>query len=190
MIIHIKKYHSAGAKRKAEESAELNRMEVLHSGKVPRLEEQIGGATSTRGTKRSAEEGITPREKVSKLVDYSDTSDEEEEEENIPLFITNIKKLGPAKRWKKNVIINQKFNLTLDQQRPLNANEDLNIGATHAIATAADQLIEELDIPADYQMTLQIGSKEHQREGLTGETWRVSVGDFAQRAAMTQACHS
>ena len=35
-------------------------------------------------------------------------------------------------------------------------------------------------------MTLQIGSKEHRRDGLTGETWKVDVGDFTKRAAMTQ----
>ena len=37
----------------------------------------------------------------------------------------------------------------------------LNIGATHAIAVGTDSLIEELKIPEDYWMTLQIGSKEH-----------------------------
>lgn len=118
-------------------------------------------------------------------MDYSDTSDEEEDSN--PLFVVNVRKLGPAKRWKKNVVVNQKFNLILDQQRPLEENENLNMGATLAIATAADQLIEELNIPEDYSMTLQIGSKEHQREGLTGETWRVPVNNFTERAVMTQA---
>lgn len=27
-------------------------------------------------------------------------------------------------------------------------------------------------------MTLQIGSLEHRKEGLTGETWKVPVGDL------------
>ena len=36
-------------------------------------------------------------------------------------------------------------------------------------------------------MTLQIGSRKHRREGLTGETWKVPVGDFTQRALFTQA---
>lgn len=62
----------------------------------------------------------------------------------------------------------------------------MNIEATYAIADATDKLIEELKIPDDYWMTLQIGSKEHRRDGLTGETWRVDVGDFTKRAAMTQ----
>ena len=33
-------------------------------------------------------------------------------------------------------------------------------------------------------MTLQIGSREHKREGLTGESWKVPVGDFTGRAAV------
>ena len=51
-----------------------------------------------------------------------------------PLFVADVKKLGPAKRWKQNAVVNQKFIMTLDQQRPAKEGEDLNIGATHAIA--------------------------------------------------------
>ena len=36
-------------------------------------------------------------------------------------------------------------------------------------------------------MTLQIGSCEHRKEGLTGETWKVPVRDFTQRALYTQS---
>lgn len=36
-------------------------------------------------------------------------------------------------------------------------------------------------------MTLQIGSREHRREGLTGEKWKVPVGDFFKRALYTQS---
>ena len=110
-----------------------------------------------------------------------DTSDDEKS-----LFQANIVKLGPAKRWKQNAVVNQKFIMTLDQQRPPKESEDLNIAATHAIAHTTDKLIEELNIPPDYWMTLQIGSKEHHKEGLTGETWKVGVDDFTKRAAMTQ----
>ena len=51
---HIKNVHSEGAKRKAEERAELLRMELLNSEKVPRLslENQNGGAVNTRSKKR------------------------------------------------------------------------------------------------------------------------------------------
>ena len=83
--------------------------------------------------------------------------------------------------------MNQKFILTLDQKRRQKEDEDLNIGATHAIAVAIDNLVEELKIPDDYWMTLQIGSREHRKEELTGETWKVPAGDFTGRAAYAQA---
>ena len=35
-------------------------------------------------------------------------------------------------------------------------------------------------------MTLQIDSREHRKEGLTGESWKVPVGDFTGRAAYAQ----
>ena len=35
--------------------------------------------------------------------------------------------------------------------------------------------------------TLQIGSREHRKKGLTGETWKVPVGVFTERALYTQA---
>ena len=58
MLRHVRKFHSQEAIRKAEANDELTKLEVLHSNKVPRLdvEEQVGGAVSTRGTKRPAEE--------------------------------------------------------------------------------------------------------------------------------------
>ena len=102
-----------------------------------------------------------------------------------PLFVAVIKKLGPSKRWKQNAVVNQKFILTLDQQRGPNDGEDLNIAATHALAVATDNLIEELKITKDYWMTSH-GSREHRREELTGETWKVPVGDFFKRALYTQ----
>ena len=95
-----------------------------------------------------------------------------------PLFVADVKKWGPAKRWKQNAVVNQKFIPSLDQKRGPKEGEDLNIGATHALAVATDNLIEDLKIPEDYWMTLQTGSREHRKEGLTGETWKVPVGDF------------
>ena len=37
LVAHVRKFHSEAAKRKADESAELTRMELLHGNKVPRL---------------------------------------------------------------------------------------------------------------------------------------------------------
>lgn len=53
MTAHVKKFHSETAKRKAADTDELARLELLHANKVPRLnvEHQTGGAVSTRGMK-------------------------------------------------------------------------------------------------------------------------------------------
>ena len=49
MVANVKEFHTEAAKRKAEESAELSKLELLHASKVLRLsvEEQTGGAVST-----------------------------------------------------------------------------------------------------------------------------------------------
>lgn len=187
MVAHVKKCHSGRAKRKVEESAELSKLELLHADKIPHLSDdsQTGGAV-TRGMKRIGDQDV----KVVKELKQESKPQEDSEKfhvESTPLFMANVTKLGPAKRWKQNAVVNQKFMMTLDQKRSPKTSEDLNIEATYAIADATDELIQELKIPEDYWMTLQIGSKEHRREGLTGETWKVSVSDFTRRAAMTQA---
>lgn len=192
MKAHVRKFHSEAAKRKASVNDELDRLELLHADKVPRLnvESQTGGAVMTRGTKRkNKEEDSKNNVKESNPDDTDQTLDTTEEYGSgpNPLFVADVKKLGPAKRWKNNAVVNQKFILTLDQQRAAKDHEDLNIAATHAIATATDNLIDELKIPFDYWMTHQIGSRKHRRESLTGETWKVPVGDFTQRALFTQA---
>ena len=33
-----------------------------------------------------------------------------------PLYVADFKKLRPAKRWKENALVNQKFIITLDQK--------------------------------------------------------------------------
>ncbi|CAH3179822.1 unnamed protein product [Porites lobata] len=166
MKAHVRKFHSEAAKRKASVNDELDRLELLHADKVPRLnvESQTGGAVMTRGTKRKNEEEDSKNNvKESKPDDTDQTLDTTEEYGSgpNPLFVADVKKLGPAKRWKNNAVVNQKFILTLDQQRAAKDHEDLNIAATHAIATATDNLIDELKIPFDYWMTHQIGSRKH-----------------------------
>ena len=218
MTEHVKKVHSAtseggNGKKRLRETAEpspANKKPRTHddrqnettepspTSKKPRLHEdqQTGGAVSSRGTKREVNHEQKQESKISKQDDSeqddSDSSEEETSESDHnnpnPVFVVNVKKLGPAKRWKKDVVINQKFIMTLDQQRPPSPLEDINIEATYAIAVAMDGLIKELKIPMDYWMTLQIGSREHRKEeGLTGETWKIPVADFAKRAEMAEA---
>ena len=73
-----------------------------------------------------------------------------------------------------------------EQKRGPKPDEDLNIAATHAIAVAVDKIAEENNIPEEYEMTLQTGSREHMKDGKTCESWKVPVGDFTKRAMFTQ----
>ena len=104
-----------------------------------------------------------------------------------PLYVADFNKLRLAKRWKQNTLVNQKFIMTLDQNRGPKEGEHLNTAATHALTVAMDNLIDDLQIPDEYLMTLQIGSRKRRKEGLTGEIWKVPVGDFTERALYTQA---
>lgn len=122
---------------------------------MPRLDidRQTGGAVSTRGTKRPAEESNSDVKELKPEVKPQEEN-EEYDEGPTPLFVANVTKLGPAKRWKQNVVVNQKFMMTLDQKRSPKESEDMNIAATYAIADVTDKLIDELKIPEDYWMTL------------------------------------
>ena len=103
MLKHVRKFHSEEAKRKAPVNDELERLELLHADKVPRLsvEHQTGGAENTRGTKRVADDG-SPDVKVAKNdqehePEKSDTSDDGKD----PLFQAKIDKRGSRKVGKK-----------------------------------------------------------------------------------------
>lgn len=112
-----------------------------------------------------------------------DTSDEYGGGPN-PLFKANFKKLGPAKRWKKNIASNQRFIVTMDQLLEPKQEEDLGVGMTHATAVGIDDVVEENKIPEDYLMTLQIGSRDH---GKIGETWRaIPIRELTERSIRTQ----
>ena len=183
---YTRKFHSELAKREANDTVEL------HADKVPRLsdEHQTGGVVTTRDMKReTTEEECKHVVKASKPeeADSTPTTSDEYGGGPNPLFVADVKKLEPAKRWKQNAVVNQKFIFTLDQQRGPKDGEDLNNGATHALAVATGNLIEEMKIPEDYWMTLQIASREHRQEGLTGETWKLPVDDFTKRPLYTQS---
>ena len=202
MVRHVKRCHSETAKRKAEESAELLRLELLHAEKIPRLsvdDQQIGGAVETRGTKRVANDKDQNRSKASRtpkkpLVDYSDTSsssssEDDDDDEAKPLFKALISKMGTPKKWKKDKVIDQKFTFTLGYLRDPKPEEDLGVEAVSALTQGIDVMIAGMNIDLkEYDLALQIGSKEHFKEsGNTGETWHVPADDYFQRLQMTQA---
>ena len=192
MVAHVKKFHSEAAKRKAEEDAELFRLELLHANKVPRLgnEEQTGGAV-TRGMKRSGDnEETNPHVKrVKNDLEESEGSRSKDVDYEKPLFQANIAKMGTPKKWKKGKVIDQKFTFTLDYMRDPKTEEDLGVEAVHALTIGMDNLMEDMEIdPTKYDLALQIGSQEHFKESSnTGETWHIPADDYFNRLQMTQA---
>ena len=187
MVAYVKKFHSQEAIRKAEEGAELTRLELLHANKVPRLsvEEQTGGAVTTRGTKRSADDDI-PDVKVTKMDSQSNEAKTDYEK---PLFQANIAKMGTPKKWKKGKVIDQKFTFTLDYVRDPKPEEDLGVETVYALTEGMDTMMEDMEIdPKNYDLALQIGSKEHFKESSnTGETWHIPADDYFNRLQMTQS---
>ena len=183
----VAKCHSEAAKRKAEESAELLRLELLSSGKIPRLdvEEQTGGAVSTRGTKRSAEDSNHDVKMAKREPESSETKTDDEK----PLFQANIAKMGTPKKWKKGKVIDQKFTFTLDYVRDPKPDEDLGVEAVYALTEGMDAMMEDMAIDTkEYDLALQIGSKEHFKESSnTGETWHIPADDYFYRLQMTQS---
>ena len=188
MVAHVKKFHSQEAIRKAEEGAELTRLELLHANKVPRLsvEEQTGGAVTTRGTKRSADDDI-PDVKVTKM--DSQGNEAKTDGGTGPLFQANIAKMGTPKKWKKGKVIDQKFTFTLDYLRDPKPDEDLGVEAVYALTEGMDAMMEDMEIDLkNYDLALQIGSKEHFKESSnTGETWHIPADDYFHRLQMTQS---
>ena len=195
MLRHTRRFHSDYAKRQRQETnEELARLELLHTDKVPRLaldDDQTGGAATTRGTKRANDDDDISTGKVHKpLVDYSDSSeDEEEEDQEVPLFKANIIKMGAPKKWKKDKVIDQKFTFTLDQLREPEPEEDLGVAAVQALTEGMDSVIRDMNVdPSKYDLALQIGSKEHFKDAsATGETWHIPADNYVKRIQMTQA---
>ena len=171
----------------AEESAELLRLELLNSGQIPRLdvEEQTGGAVSTRGTKRSAEDSNPDVKMAKREPESSETKTDDEK----PLFQANIAKMGTPKKWKKGKVIDQKFTFTLGYVRDPKPDEDLGVEAVYALTEGMDAMMEDMAIDTkEYDLALQIGSKEHFKESSnTGETWHIPADDFFYRLQMTQS---
>ena len=192
MVAHVKKFHSEAAKRKAEEDAELFRLELLHANKVPRLgnEEQTGGAV-TRGMKRSGdnEETNPDVKRVKNDLEESEGSRSKDVDYEKRLFQANIAKMGTPKKWKKGKVSDQKFTFTLDYMRDPKTEEDLGVEAIHALPIGMDNLMEDMEIdPTKYDLALQIGSKEHFKESSnTGETWHIPADDYFNRLQLTQA---
>ena len=194
MKVLVRKFYSEAAKRKAEESAQLLKLELLNSNKVPRLsvEHQTGGAASTRGRKREiSEEESKNNVKAPKPEDEDSTPTTSDEYGggSDPLFQANIDKMGRPKNWKKRKVIDQKFTFSLEQRREATPDKDLGVGAVHALTVGMDTMIDDMKIdPTKYELAFETGSKERFKEAsLTGEKWPLPADDCYQRLQRTQS---
>lgn len=105
MKAHIKKFHSEAAKRKAAETDELARLELLHTDKVQRLsvKHQTGGTVMTCGTKQVSEK-TNPAVKAAKNENDQEINVDKSDEYgggSDPLFKHTLTKWGSLKTGKK-----------------------------------------------------------------------------------------
>ena len=142
MSKHTRKFHSHAAKRKAEESAELLRLAVIHSNTVPTLvsdESQQGGAVSTRRMKKDLEsekidlkplkdEPRAVKRKLEDDVDISYLLDDGMDDflveranrlelEKNPFFKANLVFLPYRRQGLKGAVKKEQFTVTFDQLR-------------------------------------------------------------------------
>ena len=141
---HFKKAHSEAAKRKAEDSAELARLDLLHTNKVPRLSlgDQSGGAVSTRGMQQESktmdqnptkDESQSAKRKLDEAGLLDDGQDDflieranRLELEKNPLFKTNMAFFPYRRQGLKGAVKKEQFTVTFDQLRKPTREESLD----------------------------------------------------------------
>lgn len=89
----------------------------------------------------------------------------------------------------KGKVIDQKFTFSLEQLREEKTDEDLGVGAVHALLVGKDNMIDDMNIDTTkYDLASQIGSKEHLKDaGPTGETWHIPADDYYKRTLFAQS---
>ena len=206
----VRKFHSEAAKRKAEESAQLLRLELLHSKKVPKLdsdESQKGGAVSTRSMKQDLEkadlnpvkdEPRTVKRKLEDDVDMSDLKDNRLDDflvetgnrlelEKKPLFKATLEFLPYKRQGLKGAVKKEQLSVTFNQLRSPTEAESLEEGMPEALFTAirGSILQQKLD-ETNTKVHLTITSKEHgngtvQSGYLSHFKYGIPINEFVKR---------
>lgn len=188
MLRHVKKFHSEGAKRKAEANEELARMELLHADKVPRLsveDSQTGGAVSTRSMKKDSvrvKEDQSPVKKEERRtvkgkledddVDMSYMPDDGLDDfliervdrlqlEHKPLLKANLTFLPYQRQGLKGAVKKGQFSVTFDQQRKATTEENLGEGMSESLFQVLRDTILEEKLSDSTKVHLTLTSKEH-----------------------------
>ena len=176
---HVRKFHSEAAKRKAEDSAELARLELLHSNKVPKLEtdeSQTGGAVSTRIMKQDKEKvDLKPTndqpQSAKRKLDEADILDDGQDDflaeraerselsEN-PLFKANLTFLPYKRQCLKGAVKKEQFIVTFDQLRQPKKTETLANGLSESLFEGVRDTILKENLPDSTRVHLTLNSKE------------------------------
>lgn len=176
----MKNVHSEAAKRKAEDTAELARLELLHSNKVPKLESdesQTGGAVSTRIMKQDKEKvGLKPTndqpQSAKRKLDEADILDDGQDDFLVeraerldlsekPLFKANLMFLPYQRQGLKGAVKKEQFNVTFDQLRQPKKTETLANGLSESLFEGVRDTILKENLPDSTRVRLTLNSKEH-----------------------------
>ena len=214
---HVRKVHSEAGKRKAEESAELLRLELLHSDNVPTLvsdESQQGGAVSTRSMKKdpeSVKEDLKPmkdetravKRKLEDDMDMSHQLDDGSDDflveranrlelsEN-PLFKANLTFLPYKRQGLKGAVKKEQFSVTFDQLRKPTEEESLGEGLSESLFEAVRNTILNENLQDSTQVHLTLTSKEHSNSTvnsgyLSHVKYDIPVQEFVKRGDYVHA---
>ena len=213
MMAHVRKCHSEAAKRRAEESAELSKLELLHANKVPRLslEDQTGGAVSTRSMKKDPEDITSmtkePETKKRKFkeddVDVSYMIDDGLDDflieradrlqlEHNPMFKANLTFLPYQRQGLKGAVKKQQFSVTFDQLRKATGEENLGDGMSESLFQAIRDTILKEKLSDSTQVHLTLTSKEHLHGTvnsglLTDAKYGIPIQEFVKRSDYVHA---
>ena len=205
------KSNSEAAKRKAEDSAELARLELLHSNKVPKLESdksQTGGTVSTRSMKQDKEkEDLKPTndqpQSAKRKLDEADILDDGHDDflveraerlelsEN-PLFKANLMFLPYQRQGLKGAVKKEQFTVTFDQLRQSKKTETLANGLSESLFEGVRHTILKQNLPDSTIVHLTLNSKEHsngtvQSNYLSHVKYGIPVQEFVKRSDYVHA---
>ena len=199
MLRHVRTAHSEAAQQRTKEVDELNRLELLHGDQIPSLsEEQTGGAVTTRSQKTTSESKKRKREDDD--VDMSSLLDDDEgvdtflveranrlEEQQDPLFKTNLTFLPYQREGLKGAVKKQQFSVNFDQLRPAREGENLGDGMSESLfQTTRDSILQE-NLPESTKVHLTLTSKEHTQGTVNSHSlvshfkYGIPVKEFVER---------
>ena len=216
MTAHVKKFHCEAAKLEAEEDAELLRLELLNSDKVPRLgnEEQIGVAMSTRRMKKdleSAKENLKPmidkpqavKRKLEDDANMSDRLDDGSDDflveranrlelSDNPLFKANLTFLPYKRQGLKGAVKKEQLFVTFDQLRTPTEERSLGGGLSESLFEAVRDMILKENLQDSTRVHLTLTSKEHSNGTvisgyLSHLKYGIPVKEFVKRSDYVHA---